>query len=43
MKVFQLHVGVEFLAEHLHNLLVQVRIGEMDSGHDDAHNGDHDQ
>ena len=43
MEILEFHVGVEFLAEHLHNLLVQVRIGEMDSGHNNAHNRDHDQ
>ena len=42
MEILELHIGMEFFAEHLHNLLVQVRIGKMDS-HDDRHNRDDDQ
>ena len=31
---------MEFLAKHLHNLAMQIRIGEMNTGYDDGHNQD---
>ena len=43
MELLEFHIGVELLAKHLHDPAVQVRIGEMDSGHDQDHDGDHDQ
>ena len=43
MEFLEFHIGVELLAKHLHDPPAQVRIGEMDSGHDQGHDGDHDQ
>ena len=43
VELLEFNIGVKFLAKHLHHPAAQIRIGEMHSGHDQGHDGDHDQ
>src|SRR3954468_7023431 len=40
VKILEFHVGMKFLAEHLLDIPLKVRIGEVNTGYDDGHNND---
>ena len=43
MEIFELHVGVEFRAQHFYNLLSQVCVGEVNAGHNQHRRNNRDQ